>query len=205
MLRRVVISHVLVYACVLLIISCATTRQVKAWKDDSYQGKLKKILVIGVSERPLMRNFFESEFVDQLKARGAEGIISNKIIPPEKMRDKDAVLSAIKGMGIDAVLVTRIVDKQYADRFYGGGVDLVPTDYNVGWEGIYAQSFAAVPLPVYQYSADIVMLQTNVYDIRKERLIFSAISKTYIEGAKESVVKPFIEAMVKELAAARLL
>ena len=192
-------------ACVLLLVSCATTKQVKVWKDDSYQGKLKKILVIGVSQLPLMRNFFESEFVDQLKARGVEGIISNKIIPAEKMRDKEAVLSAIKGMGIEAVLVTRVVDKKYADQFYGGGVALVPTGYDVGWDSIYAQSFGAVPLPVYQHSVDIMMLQTNVYDIQKEKLIFSAISKTYIEGAKESVVKPFIESMVKELVGDKLL
>jgi hypothetical protein len=152
-----------------------------------------------------MRNFFESEFVDQLKARGVEGIISNKIIPPEKMRDKEAVLAAIKGMGIEAVLVTRVVDKRYADQFYGGGVELMPTDYYSGWDSIYAQGFAAAPLPVYQHSVDIVMLQTNVYDIQMEKLIFSAISKTYIEGAKESVVKPFIEAMVKELVGDKLL
>lgn len=204
-MRNAKVVSALVGACFLLLVSCATTKQVKVWKDDSYQSKLKKILVIGVSQLPLMRNFFESEFVDQLKARGVEGVISNKIIPPEKMRDKEAVLSAIKGMGIEAVLVTRVVDKRYADQFYGGGVALMPTDYNVGWDSIYAQSFAAVPLPVYQHSVDIVMLQTNVYDIQKEKLIFSAISKTYIEGAKESVVKPFIEAMVKELVGDKLL
>jgi len=203
--KNVKVVSTLVCACFLLLISCATTKQVKVWKDDSYQGKLKKILVIGVSQLPLMRNFFESEFVDQLKARGVEGVVSNKIIPPEKMRDKEAVLSAIKGMGIEAVLVTRVVDKKYADQFYGGGVALVPTGYDVGWDSIYAQSFAAVPLPVYQHSVDIVMLQTNVYDIQKEKLIFSAISKTYIEGAKESVVKPFIESMVKELVGDKLL
>jgi hypothetical protein len=203
--RNAKVLCTLACACFLLIISCATTKQVKVWKDDSYQGKLKKILVIGVSQLPLMRNFFESEFVDQLKTRGVEGVVSNKIIPPEKMRDKEAVLSAIKGMGIEAVLVTRVVDKKYADQFYGGGVALVPTGYDVGWDSIYAQSFAATPLPVYQHSVDIVMLQTNVYDIQKEKLIFSAISKTYIEGAKESVVKPFIESMVKELAGDKLL
>jgi len=203
-MRNVKVPCTLVCAC-LLLISCATTRQVTVWKDDAYQGRLKKILVIGVSEVPLMRNFFETEFVDQLKARGVEGVISNKIIPPEKMRDKDAVLSAIKGKRIDSLLVTRVVDKRYVDQFYGGGVAFVPTNYNVGWDGIYSDSFTAAPLPVYQYSADIMMLQTNVYDIQTEKLIFSSISKTYIEGAKESVVKPFVEAMVKEMAAANLL
>jgi len=194
--RNTKVLYALVCACFLLLISCATTRQVQVWKDASYQGKLRRILVIGVLQTPLMRNFFENEFVDQLKARGAEGVASNKIIPAEKMRDKEAVLSAIKGMGIEAVLVTRVVDNRTADQFYGGGVELVPRDYDFVWD---------MSLPVYQRSVDIVMIQTNVYDLQKEKLIFSAISKTYIEGAKESVVKPFIDAMVKELAGEKLL
>ena len=56
-----------------------------------------------------------------------------------------------------------------------------------------------------QYSVDVLSLQVNVYDLQEGKLIFSAVSNTKVEGAKEKVVKPFVEAMVKELAAARLL
>jgi len=206
MVRKVWVLGVLACICLPVLLSCAATREVKVWKDDSYQGKIKKILVIGTSQVPLMRGFFENEFVDQLRARGVEGVPSNTIVPSEKMRDKEAVLSAIKGMGIETVLVTRLLEQGYIDQVYGGGVELVPTDYYGGWDLIWNQSFAAVPFPTYQYTGRVMVFQTNVYDLERKKLIFSAITKTEVgEGAKESVVKPFIELVVKELSEKKLL
>ena len=192
-------------ACSLLLMSCATTRDVQAWKDSAYQGKIKKTLVVMVLSEPLMRNFIEQEFVAQFKARGVEGVASNRIISAEMARDKEAALSYVKGQGFGTVLVTRMVDQRYSDLAQGGGVGYMPTAYGGGWDGIYYDSFIAVGLPVSQYSVDILTLQMNVYDLQEGKLIFSAVSNTHIEGAQEKVVQPFVETMVKELAAARLL
>jgi hypothetical protein len=45
----------------------------------------------------------------------------------------------------------------------------------------------------------------NVYDLQEGKMIFSAVSNTSAEGAKEKVVAPFVETMVKELAGVKLL
>jgi hypothetical protein len=205
MARKIGGLGVLACICIPVFMACATTRQVKVWKDDSYQGKIQKVLVIGTSQVPLMRGFFENEFVDQLQSRGVEGVPSNTIIPPEKMRDKEAVLSSIKGMGIEMVIVTRLLGQEYIDQVYGGGVELVPTDYYGGWDLVWNQTFAAVPFPTYQYTGRVMVFQTNVYDLRQKKLIFSAVSKTDVQGAKESMVKPLIELVMKELAEKKLL
>jgi hypothetical protein len=195
----------LVGACSLLLGSCATTRDVQAWKDGSYQGKLKKTLVVMVLSEPLMRNFIEQEFVAQFKGRGVEGVASNRIISAELAADKEAALSFVKGQGFGTVLVTRIVDQRYSDRAQGGGVGYMPTAYGGGWDGIYYDSFIAVGLPVSQSSVDIFTLQMNVYDLQEGKMIFSAVSNTRAEGAKEKVVAPFVETMVKQLAGVKLL
>jgi hypothetical protein len=192
-------------ACSLLFVSCATTRDVQSWKDGAYQGKIKKTLVVMVLSEPLMRNFIEQEFVAQFKARGVEGVASNRIIPAELARDKEAALTFVKGQGFGTVLVTRMVDQRYSDRSQGGGVGYMPTAYGGGWDGIYYDGFVAVGLPVSQSSVDIFTMQTNVYDLQDEKLIFSAVSSTRAEGAKELVIEPFVKAMVKELAGAGLL
>ena len=87
----------------------------------------------------------------------------------------------------------------------GGGVGYMPTAYGGGWDGIYYDSFVAVGLPVAQYSVDILTMQMNVYDLQEGKMIFSAVSNTRAEGAKEKVVEPFVKTMVKELAGAKLL
>jgi hypothetical protein len=195
----------LVSACSLLLISCATTRKVQTWKDGSYQGKIKKTLVVGVLREPLIKNFLEQEFVAQLKGRGVEGVASNRVIPAEMARDKEASLSFIKGLGIGTVIVVKILNQQYSDRTLGGGVGYVPMGYGVGWDGIYNEGFFEVGLPVSQYSVDIMTLQMNVYDLQEGKMIYSAVSNTRAEGAKEKVVAPFVETMVRQLADVRLL
>jgi hypothetical protein len=199
------VSGALVGACALLLISCATTRDVQTWKDASYQGKIKKTMVVVVLPEPLMKNYLEQEFVAQFKARGVEGVGSSKAIPAEVARDKEAALAFVKGQGFGTVLVARVVNQRYSDRSQGGGVGYLPTAYGGGWDGIYYDSFVAVGLPVSQYSVDILTIQMNVYDLQEGKMIFSAVSNTRAEGAKEKVVAPFVETMVKELAGAKLL
>jgi len=152
-----------------------------------------------------MRNFIEQEFVAQFKARGVEGVASNKVISTELARDKEAALSFIKGQGIGTVIVTRMLDQRFTDRTRGGGVGYMPVGYGVGWDGIYNDGFFAVGLPVAQSSLDVFTMQMNVYDLQEGKMIFSAVSNTRAEGAKEKVVAPFVETMVKALAGVKLL
>jgi hypothetical protein len=204
-MRSAKVLCALVGACSLLFVSCATTRDVQAWKDGVYQGKIKKTLVVMVLPEPLMRNFIEQEFVAQFKARGVEGVASNKFISAEMARDKEAALAFVKAQGFGTVLVARVVDQRYSDRAQGGGVGYMPTGYAGGWDGIYNDGFVAVGLPVAQYSVDVLTLQMNVYDLQEGKMIFSAVSNTRAESAKEKVVEPFVKTMVKELAAVELL
>jgi hypothetical protein len=84
-------------------------------------------------------------------------------------------------------------------------VAYVPAGYGVGWDGIYGECFMAVGLPVAQSSVDVMAIETNVYDIASGKLIFSALSNTYIEGAKEKALPPFVTTIVGRLADAKLL
>ena len=204
-MRSAKVLCALVGACSLLLVSCATTRQVQTWKDGSYQGKIKKTLVVMIVSEPMMRNFVEQEFVAQFKARGVEGVASNRAVSAELARDKEAALAFVKGQGFGTVLVTKILDQRYSDRVVGGGVGYMPTGYGVGWDGIYSDGFVEVGLPVAQSSVDILTMQMNVYDLQEGKMIYSAVSNTRVEGAKEKVVQPFVETMVKQLADVKLL
>jgi hypothetical protein len=204
-MRSAKVVCALVGACSLLLVSCATTRKVQTWKDASYQGKIKKTLVVMVVSEPLMRNFVEQEFVAQFKDRGVEGAASNRVVSATLARDKEAALAFVKGQGFGTLIVTKMLDQRFSDRAIGGGVGYMPTGYGVGWDGIYNDSFLAVSLPVAQSSVDILSMQMNVYDLQEGKMIFSAVSDTYVKGAKESVVQPFVETMVKKLAGAGLL
>lgn len=195
----------LLFLAAFLVASCATTRMSHVWKDESFNGKLRNVLVIAVAERPLMRSFIENSFLEQLQARGVSGLASSKVMPSDTKLDKPAIIEAIRGHAVDFVLVTRLAGKQEIEKTYEGAVYVVPTDYYAGWHSFYTDSFAVVSVPGFAYDQEIFSLVTNVYDARNEKLIWSAISKTKVEEAKEKVVEPFVETIVKRLAESRLL
>ena len=46
--------------------ACATTAKMNVWKDQTYEGPVKKVLVMGLSQKKGIQLFFENEFVRQL-------------------------------------------------------------------------------------------------------------------------------------------
>ena len=42
---------------------CATTSLTSAWKDPSYQGRPRKIMVIELAKKPANKRLIEDEFV----------------------------------------------------------------------------------------------------------------------------------------------
>jgi hypothetical protein len=169
----------------LIITSCTkATTLLSTWRDEGYSGNIKKVLILGASENQGTRRIFEQEFSNQLKPHGVASLPSNEILPAEKMLDKETIRSKIADLNIDAVLVTRLVEKK-TERVY-----------SPGWYDGYKQSYGRV------FKDEIVNLETSLYDVKTEKMIWSALSETVVmEG--ESVykeIKAFIKIMVDNLA-----
>ena len=47
-----------------LLSSCTTTKFKSVWKDESYDGHIKSIMVVGVAERLDIRKFFERDTIN---------------------------------------------------------------------------------------------------------------------------------------------
>ena len=98
--------------CFCLPASCATTKMTDAWRDDTYRGTIRKVVVIGIFKEPDTRKMFEDEFAYRLKARGVDATASHKIFSAAELPDKDVVIANIRELGADGVLVTRVMDTE---------------------------------------------------------------------------------------------
>jgi hypothetical protein len=167
----------------LVMTSCApTTKLTSLWKDERYDKPLKKVMVIGVAEKPVNRRNFEREFTYQLKERGVDAVPSFQILPSEEMLEKDIIVSKIKELDIDTVLITSLTDKRVVNT-------------QVRYYKVYAGSYRAV------YKDKLVSLETNLFDSKKENLIWSAMSDTFLkDGANvNKEISKFIKVMIKQL------
>jgi hypothetical protein len=199
-----------------LLLSCATTTLTSVWKESSLKaGKIKKILIIGVSDKPAIRRFYEDEFVKQFQLRGLDAVASYTIVETEKVPEKEFFLSKIQDLGIDAIMITRLVDRKTVETYYPPEVlqsgqpvpppGLYPRGYYLSWYGYYYDCYQCVRTPGYTVQDEIVSLETNMYDSRTDKLIWSALSDTFVGtlegGVDTSTIKSFIQVIINRLSA----
>ena len=180
--------------CLLFTSSCSTTTLKTVWKDTKYQAKLKEVLIIGIAKEKTIRRLFEDEFVGLFKARGVDALASYTLIPSEGMLDKATVESKIKNLGVDAVLVTRLVESK-KERAYA-----VPArTYRGGWYGYYNRSYEYNRQLDNYYEYEVIYLETNIYETQSGNLIWSGLSETFVQSTDQEEIKAFIEVIIKSL------
>jgi len=201
-MKSIKLFLLLLISATFLLASCTTTTVMSnVWKDKTYQGNPQKIAVIMVAKSPDMRNLFEDRFSGELNARGNNAFQSYTIIPMEQLRDKELVKSKIRSSGADTVLISRLVDTKTIESYNPGMIYVVPASY-YDWWGYYAVVFAD-----YGYTGNVAVayIETNVYDVKTEKLIWSGHSKTERTEGEQQLITAFIKLMIKKLASAGII
>ena len=92
-----------------LLVSCANTKISQSWVEPDNKKSYNDLLIIGIAESEQNRRAYESYFIEALGAQNIEAIASYKLIKSNEKIDRDTVTNAIKGLGIDGVIITHMV------------------------------------------------------------------------------------------------
>jgi hypothetical protein len=166
-------SAVLAAVLIMTTAGCSSTKLVNLWTDPKYTGpSFKKILVIGISERSGERRLFEEEFVRRLDMRdGVDALPSIGLIDEQSELDTERITEAIKGTGIDAVLVTRLVSEETRKR---------DSQVRTGsFDEYYFRASRTIRSKEYITEHTIVKLETNVYTAETMALVWSGTTETF--------------------------
>ena len=187
--------HLLLILICFTLVSCTTTTLTSVWKDESYKGPVNNVFVMGVFQKETNRRIYEDGFVKKLSAQGVNAIASYKEFGSGKLLDKKAIVSKMEELNMEAVLITNIVDKErrrvYAETWYQN------YGHHYGyWHGNEVRTT--------EFIDDIYHVETKLYDVRSEGLIWSALSETIVmEDAfaqnDRNIINTFINVMVKKL------
>ncbi len=203
-----VLSGVTILGIVLGIVACSSqTRLYERWNDESYTGpKFQKVLVLGVFKDDIQRRAFESTFVKEVDAEGKQAIAGYTQMPEQDDFDsKEKILAVVKKTGADSVLITSfkgVIEKQ---RDVAPRVDYVPRmginygRYGYGYRGYYGSTYEAVYRPGYTITDSIVQLETRVYSVKNEKLVWAGKTKTVNASSGEKVVKELAQLVVKDM------
>jgi len=174
--------------------SCTTTKFKSAWKDTGYKGYIESVMVVGVAERLDIRQFFEREFVRQFKERGVDAIASVDVTPSEKEITEDVILSAAREQEADMILVTHLLSS-------GGTTSYHLPKHSINFHGYYDWAYAYVHGPsYYTQGSQSVLLATNLYETKTEKLIWSVTTQTVdVHESKFKIIKSKSKGAIKNL------
>jgi hypothetical protein len=191
----------LMVLCSALVLSACASTFVSTWKaPDAQPLELKgaKVAAVVMMEGRASRRLAEDTLAREITARGAQGIAMYSIVADETPSNEPATRAALEKAGIKGVVVMRPISVNkditatpimtYADPHYGG---YWGGYYGYGWTSPYAGTITS--------GGDIrvdtvVTVETLVYSLKQNKLVWSAQSKT--------TNPPEVEDFVRDLAAA---
>jgi hypothetical protein len=187
--------------CLSLLASCEMTRMSEAWVDSGYTGgPLESVLVIGLSDNLRRRALFEEELVSRFASRGVSATASFRVAPEKEDLEKDSIREKVQELGIKSVIVTRVVGVDTETYYVPGEPYAVPYGYYHGFYGYYDRAYGYAYSPGYWAEYDIFRLESNLYDVATEKLVWSAASETVDPQSVEKVVTALSEQIIDDLA-----
>jgi hypothetical protein len=184
---------------------CASTGMVHTWRDPEYAGgPMKKVLILGVAGSDTNRRVFEDRFRGELSKLGVEGISSYSVLPGNQL-DEEAIKSKVRELGVDGLVVSRVIDKKTVETIYPptttymGGSPYWPSYYG-GYYGYYSAAYSVYTDPGYVMTTDYVYVETNLYDARTGKLAWTGISETAMEpGRSDELIDGVVRVLIGEI------
>ena len=182
---------------------CASTTITSVWSDEHYkQTPIQSILVIGVAENMHNRNIFESAVVAELEKNGVKAMASAKVLGDQEIK-KDNILSAAEQTKMQVVLVTRLVgtkeEKIYRPPTYYG----VSHSYYNSWGSYYPHMYDYSP--GYMETYINVLLETSIFDVKEQQLIWSAASETFAPTDVNKEIKKLAQVLVSKMKKSKII
>jgi hypothetical protein len=193
---------------VLTTAGCASTSFKASWAAPDARpvsGVGKKVAALVFSQDKSSRYAAETSLARALSARGAEGIPAYTVVPEELLKDKDKAKVYFEKAGIAGVVAMRVVGKDkemtstpstwsatpYYGSFWGGGY------YGWGWGAMYD--------PGYIRTDTIVSVETLVFDLTQDKLVWAGQSTTTNPKKVDAFIRELVTAAAAEMQKAGLI
>jgi hypothetical protein len=196
--------------CVLIMLAmglgCASepkfTKLTGVWKfEQGYTIRPGKILVVGKLLNDSNRIPFEDFLTKELKIKNIDAYASYKPLPLEEDIVKEKVKTAARVMGVKSVLVTRVVSVDQKDVTVKDKVsyDLYATTmHGAVMMGPYLEE-------PYEKTITIGQIETGLFDVESEKLIWSAKSRVLDPESIDAAIKDYSLAILNQLSVDKLI
>ncbi len=196
----------LVGAAALAFTACASTRFNSSWKAPDAQPLNfagQKVAALVISPEEATRLGAEGSLARELTARGVQGIPAYDLIPPNESRDKEKAKALFQQAGIAGVVVMRVVGQQQEISSTGSmgvwGAPYYGSFWGGGYGGYYGYGWGAVYDSGYLRTDTIVNVETLVFDMKADKLVWAGRSRTTNPTKVREFVKELVAGAASEM------
>ena len=191
------ILFIVVLAFTVVACSGSSSQMIPTHMEENHVGKpIKDVLIIAIIDNPEIRAIFEKHFKDWLNAKGVEAVTSANVLAVEMgvKLEKEAIIEVVDKYENDAILITRIVGMQETEVFSRDR-----PQYFFNYYGFYNYGFAYVTWPTIYGEKVTFSLQTGLYDVTTESLIW--VGESLVKNPKTTgqAIGLVVEMVMKEL------
>lgn len=156
----------------------------------------KKVAALVISSDEGLRISAEEALARQLVALGVKGVAAYRVVPREELRDKDKARAWFEKMGVEGVVAMRLVKAEavttYTPAFWTSGY------YSSFW-GYYDNTWVVVSAPGYLSQDKVVTVETTVFSVPRDKLLWAALSESTNPKNMEAFMKDLTTRIVKEM------
>ena len=161
---------------------------------QSFAGK--KVAAVVISDDESLRVSSEEALVRELAGRGVQGVAAYRLVPKEALRKAETARPFFERAGLEGVIILRPVSLE-RQRTYTPDMWAMPS-YGTLW-GYYGYGWGSVTTGGYITDTTVLTVETLIFSIPRDRLIWAGVSETEHPESVQKVVADLVRSAAKEL------
>lgn len=181
---------------------CASTSFVSTWQEPldgpiEFQGK--RVAAVVLSPDPSTRRAAENALSRELSRRGAQGTPSYTLIQSEEqVKDEGAARRILQEAGIEGAVVMRVTSTD-KELNYNQGTAWYGAPYYGSFYGYWGWGWGAVYSPGYLTTDTILYVETLIYSVTDDKLLWAGQSKTTNPSDVDKFIRELSSAAANEM------
>lgn len=188
-----------VACCALVLSSCgASTSFTDIWKDPTVtKFEFKNILCMAMTSNDGQRRVAEDRMVANILK--AKAVASYTVLTADDLKDADKAKAKVKEAGFDCVITIRLVGSNEKTTYVPGSYSAAAPYPMYGYGGYYGYGWGAVYDPGYMVTNTYVYVDTRIFSVADEKLLWSGKSQTVDPSSVKQLIDDIAYAAVSEL------
>jgi len=170
------------------------------WKAPDIVGMLgfagKKVVAVVMTGDQNLEVAGEESLTRELTSRGVSGVPAYRMIPREELRDKDKAKAWFTRSKVEGVVVMRVLSSEHEQTYRP---DMwVTTSYSTLWS-YWGYGWTSVYVPGGTKNNLIINVETLIFDVTKDKLIWAGVSEKTNPKNVQRVVGELVGEVISEM------